>query len=325
MSGTEPILMLDREEVRSLLTWPELIDATQRALIDLAEGEVLPSISSQLVVPGASLHLKSGALTEPPIISVKANLRPEAGSTSGAILVFDYEKQRLQAVMASGDLTAMRTAAIAAVAARALVGPGPVRVALVGAGPVAQRIDEALEYLGIAGDVRIWSRTHEHAIDLAAAYQGPVEHRACRTVSDTVIGADLVITCTPSQSPLVSVEDLLPDAVILAMGADSAGKRELAPGVLDSAEVYADVRSDALAVGECAYLGEDSMVRVSSIGTVLQAGIGSRRSGRRIVFDSVGSSAVDAAVVGLVMRQAAQRNLGRRFDLDGGAPGELLR
>lgn len=325
MSSTDPVLLLNRAEVRSLLTWPELIDATHRALIDLAEGNALPSISSQLVVPGASLHLKAGALAVPPVISVKANLRPDAGSTSGAILVFDHEKQRLHAVMSSGDLTAMRTAAIAAVAARALLDKGQAHVALLGAGPVSQRVVEALDYLGIAAEVRIWSRTHEHATDLAAAYTGRVEHRACRTVSDAVIGADLVITCTPSQSPLVLVEDLLPDAVILAMGADSVGKRELAPGVLDAAEVYADVRPDALAVGECAYLDEGSAARVSSIGSVLSAGIGSRTSGRRIVFDSVGSSAVDAAVVGLVMRQAAQRNLGRRFDLDGGARGELLR
>lgn len=322
MSSTEPILMLDREEVRSLLTWPELIDATQRALIDLAGGDVLPSISSQLVVPGASLHLKAGALAVPPLISVKANLRPTAGSTSGAIMVFDYERQRLHAVMASGDLTAMRTAAIAAVAARALVGTEPVRVALIGAGPVAQRVDEALDYLGNVAEVRIWSRSHDRAIDLATAYKGRVEHRVCETVADAVRGADLVITCTPSQSPLVYVEDLLPDAVILAMGADSVGKRELAPGVLDSAEIYADVRQDALVVGECAYLDAAAAGRVSSIGSVLSAGIGLRTKGRRVVFDSVGSSAVDAAVVGLVVAQATQRGLGRWFDLDGGARGE---
>jgi ornithine cyclodeaminase/alanine dehydrogenase-like protein (mu-crystallin family) len=322
MSGTEPILMLDREEVRSLLTWPELIDATQRALIDLAEGDALPSISSQLVVPGASLHLKAGALAAPPVISVKANLRPDAGSTSGAILVFDYERQRLHAIMSSGDLTAMRTAAIAAVAARALVGNGPVVVALLGAGPVAQRVDEALEHLGIAAEVRIWSRTRERAIGLATAYNGQIEHRVCDTIADAVRGADLVISCTPSRSPLVSADDLLPDAVLLAMGADSVGKRELAPGVLDTAEIYADVRQDALRVGECAYLDEEAAGRVSSIGAVLSAGIGSRPAGRRIVFDSVGSSAVDAAVVGLVVAQAAQRGLGHWFDLDGGAPGE---
>jgi ornithine cyclodeaminase/alanine dehydrogenase-like protein (mu-crystallin family) len=100
------------------------------------------------------------------------------------------------------------------------------------------------------------------------------------------------------------------------------GKRELAPGVLDSAEIYADVRQDALRVGECAYLDEEAAGRVSSIGTVLSAGIGSRTDGRRIVFDSVGSSAVDAAVVGLVVAQAAQRGLGHWFDLDGRAPGD---
>lgn len=322
MSGTEPILMLDRGEVRSLLTWPGLIDATQRALIDLAEGDVLPSIASQLVVPGASLHLKTGALAVPPVISVKANLRPDAGSTSGAILVFDYERQRLHAILSSGDLTAMRTAAIAAVAARALVGSGPVRVALVGAGPVSQRVDEVLEYLGIAAEVRIWSRTAERAIGLATAYRGQIEHRACTTIAEAVRGADLIISCTPSRSPLIHEEDLVPNAVVLAMGADSVGKRELAPGVLDSAEVYADVRQDALTVGECAYLEEDGARRVSSIGSMLAAGIGSRPDGRRVVFDSVGSSAVDAAVVGLVVAQAAQRGLGRWFDLDGGIFGE---
>lgn len=317
MSGTDPVLLLNRAEVRSLLTWPELIDATHQALIDLAESDTRPHISSQLVVPGAALHLKAGALTQPPVISVKANLRPDAGSTSGAILVFDHERQRLHAVMASGDLTAMRTAAIAAVAARALVGKEQPSVALLGAGPVAQRVDEALEYLAIAAEVRIWSRTHARAIGLATACDGQVRHRACDSIADALNGADLVISCTPSRSPLIHPEHLLPQTVVLAMGADSIGKRELAEGVLESAEIYADVRQDALTVGECAYVDEETSRRVSNIGSVLSTGLRPGLTCRRIVFDSVGSSAVDAAAVGLVVAQAEQRGVGRWIDFDG--------
>jgi ornithine cyclodeaminase/thiomorpholine-carboxylate dehydrogenase len=111
--------------------------------------------------------------------------------------------------------------------------------------------------------------------------------------------------------------------VILALGADSVGKRELASRVLDSAEVYADVRQDALAVGECAYLNEDDARRVTNIGSILSTGIRPRPNGRRVVFDSVGSAAVDAAAVGLVVAQAAQRGLGLWIDLDGAVPHEV--
>lgn len=317
VSTTEGVLLLNRGEVRSLLTWPELIEATRRALIDLAEGNTLPSISSQLVVPGAALHLKAGALTVPPIISVKANLRPDAGNTSGAILVFDHERQRLHAVMSSGDLTAMRTAAIAAVAAKALVSREQVHVALIGAGPVAKRIDEVLDYLGIASEVRVWSRTRERAMDLVANATKRVKHRVCDDIVEALDGADLVISCTPSRSPLIYQEHLRSGAVILAMGADSVGKRELAPGVLESATIYADVQQDALRVGESAYLEEADAKRILNIGSILSTGTRVLLNGRNVVFDSVGSSAVDAAVVGLVVAQAAERGLGHWIDLDG--------
>lgn len=317
MSSTDGVLLLNRGEVRSLLTWPELIDATSRALIDLAEGTALSSISSQLLVPGASLHLKAGALAVPPIISIKANLRPDAGSTSGAILVFNHVEQRLHAIMSSGDLTAMRTAAIAAVGAKALVNKEQVQVALVGAGPVAKRMDEVLSYLGIASEVRVWSRTRERAVALVAGADGRIKHRVCDDIGDALRGADLIISCTPSRSPLIHQENLLPEAVILAMGADSVGKRELAPGVLDSAKIYADVQQDAIRVGECAYLDEEAAKRVLNIGSILSTGTPRSANGQKIVFDSVGSSVVDAAVVGLVVAQAAERGLGRRIDLDG--------
>ncbi len=313
-----PILLLNRAEVISVLTWPELIEVTRRALVELAAPDRLPSLSSQLVVPGAALHLKAGALASPPLLSVKANLRPDRGSSSGAILAFDLEDQRLQAVLASSDLTAMRSAAIAAVAARTLVGSGPVTVALVGAGLVAQRVDEALDHLGITSDLRVWSRTRERADALVASYHGGVPHQVCESVTAALEGAGLVVSCTPSSTPLVAAHDVSPGAVILAMGADSPGKRELGAGVLDDADLYADVPDDALRVGECSSLRTEDAGRVQSIGSLLAAADAYESRGRAVVFDSVGSSAVDAVAVGLVLREAQRLGLGQRIDLDSG-------
>lgn len=315
MSATEPVFLINRSQVRELLTWPDMLAATGDALI-AATGSAVATVASQLVVPGASLHLKAGALADPPLMSVKANLRPDAGSASGAILAFDLERQRLHAVIASGDLTAMRTAAIAAVAARALRGTSPTTVALLGAGPVAQRVDEALRFLGCASEVRVWSRQVSRATDLADR-ASQATHRVCSTVEEALDGAELVVTCTPSREALFEAHQLRPEALVLAMGADSPGKRELPAELLARAEIYADVRADALRVGDCAYLDEGDAARVRELGTLLASGLPVERGNREhVVFDSVGSSAVDAAVVALVVARAAERGLGERFELD---------
>lgn len=318
MSDDKSVLLINRTDVRRLLTWPELLDATRHALVATATGgEGLATSSVQLIVPDASLHLKAGALLEPPTMSVKANLRPNAGRASGAILVFDLERKRLQAILASADLTAMRTAAIAAVAAQALLSRRPVRLALLGAGPVAQRVLEVLTHLGMLSEVTVWSRevTRAQAV-VDAAPEGPPA-RATDDVRRALEGAELVVTCTPSRAPLFEVDDLPPQAVILAMGADTAGKQELPPSVLEAAVVYTDIREDALKVGESSHLSEQAASRVRDLGLVLNAsGASAASPAGWTVFDSVGSSAADVVAVSLVVRQAERLGLGQRVELN---------
>lgn len=310
MQNEERVLLLNRREVREAMTWSALFEACRGALIGLASPDALPSISAQLPVPGASLHLKAGAILTPSILSVKANLRPDTGSTSGAILAFDHGDQHLRAILASADLTAMRTAAIAAVTAVELVEKKNPRIAIIGAGPVARYTDEALTHLRMSDEIRIWSRNGEHS--RAMAETGPLGQNriACATVSEAVKDADLVITCTPSRSPLVKLEDLSQDVIVLAMGADSPGKRELGAGVLESSNLYADVLGDALRVGELAYIATEEAQRAVPIGMRLAKSQNVLAGNTRIVFDSVGSSAVDAAVVAMTLGIAMESGSG---------------
>lgn len=310
MQTAQRILLLNRTQVRQAMEWPALLSACQDALIGLASADALPSISAQLAVPGASLHLKAGAVLQPPVLSVKANLRPDAGSTDGAILAFDHGDQRLRAILASSDLTAMRTAGIAAVAASELVAKKNPIVALIGAGPVAAYTDQALAHLGIPGEIRVWSRHIEHARTLVESGSPEQKRVAFGSVREAVNGADLVVTCTPSRSPLVNLEDLDDHVVVLAMGADSPGKRELGAGILESATLYADVLVDALRVGELAYLAPAEAERATSIGLRLAEHQPERSARTRIVFDSVGSSAVDAAVVAMTLSKALESGSG---------------
>ena len=266
--------------------------------------------SSQVAVPGASLHLKAGALLDPPILSVKANLRPDRGSSTGAILAFDHHVQRLTAIIASADITAMRTGAIAAVAADCLLADRSAVIALVGAGPVARSALRAIRHLFAPANVRVWSRDPEHAARFAGEEQGCT---VTASVAEAARGAGLVITCTLAREPLLFTRDLSEGTVVLAMGADTPGKRELGPGVLDGADVLVDVLVDALLVGECAYL-QDGSAAVRHIGQLAQH---PRPDSVKhlTVFDSVGSSAVDAAAIALLLTRANQADIGARLDL----------
>lgn len=76
MSNPAPVRLLTRSQVRSLPRWPGLIEAIAQALTDAARDQSAVAAASRLHVLGAALHLKSGALARPPLLSVKANLRP---------------------------------------------------------------------------------------------------------------------------------------------------------------------------------------------------------------------------------------------------------
>jgi ornithine cyclodeaminase/alanine dehydrogenase-like protein (mu-crystallin family) len=309
--------LLTRSQVRSLVRWPDLIEAIAQALIGETSGEAAAA-ASQLHLPGAALHLKSGylkpgALGRPPVLSVKANLRPEAGGAAGLIVAFDPERCTVRAVLDSADITAMRTGAIAAVAARELAGPGPRRLALLGAGPVARQSLAALSQVTELEQVRVWSRDRSRS----AKFSEETTATAVGSVEQAVAGADLVLTATPAREPLVTSADLGDRALVLAMGADTRGKRELGDGVLDDAELVADVPADAAEVGELTYLpGGPDPARCVALGDLL-AGRRQLTDGKRIVFDSVGTAVTDAAAVALILATAEQEQVGTLLDFTG--------
>jgi ornithine cyclodeaminase/alanine dehydrogenase-like protein (mu-crystallin family) len=306
-AGPGPVRLLTRSQVRGLLAWPGLIEAAEHALVAIATADSVAAQSGQLRVPGASLHLKSGALG--PVLSVKANLRPDAGSSAGVILAFDPARFTLRAILDSADITAMRTAAIAAVAARRLARPGGQVVAILGTGPVGAHALAALQHAVPVSSVRLWSRRPEPADELAAAWPGLAV--ACRSAAEAAAGAGIVVTATPSRRPLLQRSDLAPDALVRAMGADSPGKRELGEGVLADATIVADVLADALAVGECAYLpAAAGRAACVELGAVLAGSHELPAAAGRVVFDSVGSAVVDAAVTGLVVALAEHDDIG---------------
>lgn len=308
-------LLLTRADVNNILAWPQLIRSVRQAHIAATEGYLLTPGAVQIAFRGGSLHVKAGGLSVPDALSVKANLRPDNRPADGVVLLFSQEHERLAAVVSSTDLTTWRTAGTAALAAQALSSAGHPVIAILGAGPVGQQTLHAMDYLLNVKAFRIWSRNGVASEWMQGTRGVDAEVIISSTISDAVALADIVVTCTPSRSPLLSSSDLSPQATVIALGADSPGKQELSVDVFENALIVVDVRDTALLVGEVSHLGAAASDRINAdLGDILTEKVALPRGGqRRVVFDSVGSAFVDAVVTKAIVDEAIERDLGTRF------------
>src|SRR5438067_11995806 len=110
-------------------------------------------------------------------------------------------------------ITEMRTAAVSAAATKYLAATDSRVLALLGSGVQAQAHLEALSHLHPYDEIRVWSRTPEHAARFAAA------HGATTTSAETAVrGADVIVTATNALEPILKGEWLKPGAHVNAVG-----------------------------------------------------------------------------------------------------------
>jgi ornithine cyclodeaminase len=132
---------------------------------------------------------------------------------------------------------------------------------------------------------------------------------------EAVAQADIVITVTPSQKPLVEHGWVKPGTHICAMGADTKGKQELATALVAAAAVFADEPAQAISIGECQHAFAAGLIRMEDLRGTLGAVIAGLCDGRRsddeiTLFDGTGVALQDLAVAELAVRNAAMRGKG---------------
>ncbi|MCO5356797.1 ornithine cyclodeaminase [Acidovorax kalamii] len=213
--------------------------------------------------------------------------------------------------------TALRTAAMSAVAARALARPGSRTMALLGNG--AQSEFQALAFHHLLGitTLRLFDTDPAATAKLQANLQGTgLRTVACSSTAEAVRGADIVTTVTADKTnATILTPDLLASGMhINAVGGDCPGKTELHADVLRQAQVFVEYAPQTRIEGDIQQLPPD--FAVTELWEVLAGQHGGRASDTAVtVFDSVGFALEDFSALRFLRDAATELDMGQPIEL----------
>jgi ornithine cyclodeaminase/alanine dehydrogenase-like protein (mu-crystallin family) len=315
------MLVLNQEEVERLLDMEGCIAAMEGALAALARGEV--HVPLRFVMrPGDEPSLlglmpahRAGGT---PLYSLKTvavfpdNPKRGLDAHQGTVTLFDGETGEVRVLMNASAITAIRTAAVSAVATRLLARKDARVLGILGAGVQARSHLEALPLVRNFDTVRIFSRTLEHAQALAAQ----VGAEAVDTAEEAVRDADVVVTATSSAEPVLAREWLKPGAHVNAIGGRPPQMTELDTATIADSAFYVDRRESAEAEAgdyraavESGAIGPDH-IRAELGELVIGVKPGRSSEEEITVFRSLGLAVEDLAAAEYVLRRARATGVG---------------
>ena len=322
-------LVLTRRDVLALLTLPECIEAVERAFRLHAEGRTLPPGVLGVPAGGGGFHIKAAGLVgDPSYFAAKTNANFPANSRlglptiQGTVLLADASNGVPLAVMDSGSITALRTGAATAVAAKHLARPDSRTATLVGCGVQGE--------IQLAALAAVLPLEHAWVIDVDAERAAGLAKRATYALGIRVEPAadlaaalrrsDVCVTCTPSRRPIVRQADVRPGTFIAAVGADSQGKQELEPALVAAATLVVDLLEQCAEIGELQHALAAGLLTRERVHAELADVVAGRRPGRTrldeiTIFDSTGTGLQDVAAAALAFERAVAAGRGMRVRL----------
>ena len=300
------VLILSEHEVEELLTMGECIEVMEDALAALARGEVHNPLRQKVHAAGAPglLGLMSAWRGgEQPYYALKEvcvfpqNPRRGLDTHLGAVILHSGDTGEPLAIVNAAAVTAIRTAAVSAVATKLLARADASVLAILGTG--------------------VQARSHREAIPLVRPIK---EIRMCGregNAAEAVRGADIVVTATNSREPVLRREWLAPGVHINAVGSSIAAARELDGATVAASSLFVDRRESTVnesgdylfAVVDGAISGPEHIK--AEIGEILIGAAEGRTSDDEItLFKSLGLAIEDLAAAAFLYEKARRTGRG---------------
>lgn len=324
---TQEIRIVTEAELRSALTLDlGTVDVVERAFAALASGTVVmpPILSMELADANGEVDVKTAYIPGLDGFAIKVSPgffdNPALGlpSLNGLMILFSARTGLVEALfLDNGYLTDIRTAAAGAVAARHMA-PAEVETAgVIGTGAQARLQIEAAHLVRPFTQVLVHGRDMAKAASCAAdlAASLDIQARAEPDPAALVAASQLVITTTPARTPVLQADWLHPGLHITAMGSDQAGKNEIDPRALATADGYVcDRASQVETLGELRTAIEAGIwtgARPAELGELVTGAVKARHDPADItICDLTGTGAQDTAIANHARAVAEAAGLG---------------
>jgi ornithine cyclodeaminase len=321
--------VLNRSHIEALLEMREVIALMRQLFVELGDGSVVMPLRSAislregrdtvLFMPGHVRRMNSIGVK---VVSVfPDNPATHGRSTiSATVLLNDAETGEIAAVMDGAHVTALRTAAVSAVATDVLARPDAHRLGVFGAGVQARSHIEAIRAVRPIESVAVYDRSAERAAtlveDLRAARQNGCRFDVATSPDAVACVADIIVTATTSKTPVFDGRRLRDGTHVNAIGAFRPEDRELDDDTIRRARVFVDSKQEAMAeAGDLIIPIAAGIVASTAVLGDLGDLVAKRQCGRHsptdiTVFKSVGLAVEDIVVADHVLKKAAAANVG---------------
>lgn len=317
------MLIISESLAQELVSIEDAIEAVAATFIAMAQGKArnYPVVREVVGHADAVYGVKAGADISAPFLGLKAggywphNLPRGLTNHQSSTLMFDPETGRASGLVSANYLTGVRTGAASALATRALSRADATVLGIIGTG--GQSVHQLRATAKVRGLTRVhaWDPMPENVARFAAAVTALGLDYVAETSPQAVAeAAEIIITVTPSQKPILLKDWIRPGTHISAMGADTKGKQELDPALVAAARLFVDEAAQAISIGECQHAYAQGMIGAADL-TALGEVLGGRAEGRRseteiTLFDGTGVALQDLVVADLAMRRAMETGRG---------------
>lgn len=326
-------LILSEEDVKKVLSIEEVTDAVESAfrMKGLGHAQMPPKQYLFMKKYNGDVRTMPAYLEENDAVSVKVvNSHPENRKKHGlpavmaTIILVDPRTGAPEAIMGGTWITALRTGAAGAVAAKYLANPNPKTVGIVGAGTQART---QLMGLGLVfetiEEVRVWDLNEKAAIKYAEEMRIKFNQASIcsvKNIAKAVQGADIIVTATPSRKPLVSAEWVDEGTHINCIGADAPGKQELDPTILIKSKIVVDDWGQSCHGGEINVPLAKAIITKKDVWGDICEIVAGLKQGRTspdeiTVFTSTGLAIQDAAAAKIAYRKALKQKIGDQVEI----------
>jgi ornithine cyclodeaminase/alanine dehydrogenase-like protein (mu-crystallin family) len=293
------LIFITEESVRRLLPMRAAIECLRSAFLAYGKGEAQNQPRRRLILPSGSV-LHSMAASYGKYFGTKVYSTNVKHGAHFTFLLYDSDTAMPLAQFEANYLGQIRTGAASGLAADLLAPDKPLDVAFLGSGFQALSQHAAISAVRPIERARVWSRTEEKRRRFAEITGA----QAMESAADACEGADVIVTATFAKDPVVPSKAVKEDALILAMGANAANRREIPADLVRRARVVADdIEQCRIEAGDLILAGID-WAKVDTLAD-LAAKKSKAGEGRRLtIFNSVGLALEDIAVAAFVFEHA---------------------